>query len=313
MARLRFNFITGDVDDDPLTNSATTLTSSDLSALGVVEAPDIAVIILDPKGTAGAPEVVHVTAHEASATTATILRGQEGTSARQHAENIPWTHGPTEDDYNVSSTPTMHRQVFTEDGNFDASQVPENAAGEAWVLVKLQAGGGGGASRSSAGAAPGGGGGEYVEKLINVAGETTIAVGVGAGGTGGATGGNNNGSDGEDTTFGGFLTAEKGKGGVQGSGGDNGNGGDGDLSVPGQFGWTGVAFTDVNDIDHVSTGPGGDSFLGIGGISIHTLGDQAGTDANGYGGGGAGAGTTSGADRAGGDGAPGIAIIEWIS
>jgi hypothetical protein len=49
------------------------------------------------------PEVVWMTAHTASATVATILRGQEtayGTSvARQHAQGIRWSHAATAVDF----------------------------------------------------------------------------------------------------------------------------------------------------------------------------------------------------------------------
>ncbi len=99
MAETRTPFVDGTIDDDPLTSGATTLTATELADLAAVASPDIAKIILDPSGSAGAPEVVYVTAHTGSATTATIVRAREGSTGRQHAKDIAWVHGPTNLDY----------------------------------------------------------------------------------------------------------------------------------------------------------------------------------------------------------------------
>jgi hypothetical protein len=96
---VRQNFLSGVVDDNPLGSGATTLTSSALAGLVAVGSTQHLALILDPGASAGAPEIVYVTAHTASATTATILRAQEGTSARSHAQNIQWIHGPTKQDF----------------------------------------------------------------------------------------------------------------------------------------------------------------------------------------------------------------------
>lgn len=93
------NFVGGLIEDNPLTTLATTLTSAALSALPEVTAPDYVPITLDSDGIAGAPEITYITAHAAGATTATISRGAEGTTARQHAQDIRWTHGPTLEDF----------------------------------------------------------------------------------------------------------------------------------------------------------------------------------------------------------------------
>lgn len=95
MSRSRTAFLSGTITDNPLTDSATTINSAALASLPAIASPDIAVLVLDPAGSAGAPEVVYVTAHTGSATSATISRGQEGSSAREHAQTIPWVHGPT--------------------------------------------------------------------------------------------------------------------------------------------------------------------------------------------------------------------------
>lgn len=95
--RIRTNNVFGTVSDNPLTNSATTLNSNGLADLAAVSSAH-AVIVLDPLRAAGAPEIVLVTAHTGSATSATITRGAYGTSARQHAQGTLWVHAPTIDD-----------------------------------------------------------------------------------------------------------------------------------------------------------------------------------------------------------------------
>lgn len=88
--------IGGLVEDNPLTSGATTLTSASLAAVnsGVASDEHMA-IVLDPDGMDGAPEVAYVTALTALAGSATVARGQEGTSARAHAKGTPWVHAPT--------------------------------------------------------------------------------------------------------------------------------------------------------------------------------------------------------------------------
>jgi hypothetical protein len=113
MARLRTPFVSGTIDDNPLTSGATTLTATELADLGVVSSPDIAIIVLDPVATGGDPEVVHVTAHSSTATTATIVRAREGSTARQHANGITWVHGPTDVDFTPGGRPPIFQQVFS--------------------------------------------------------------------------------------------------------------------------------------------------------------------------------------------------------
>ena len=106
--RVRANFIGGVIDDNPLLISATTLTSSSLAGLPPVGVTEHAAIVLDPSGVGGTPEVVHVTSHNAGSTSATIVRGMEDTTARQHAQGVSWIHTATARDftkhYNVIAT-----------------------------------------------------------------------------------------------------------------------------------------------------------------------------------------------------------------
>jgi hypothetical protein len=93
--RVRTNFAGGLVEDNPLSSTATTLTSAGLASLPAITSTQHTVLIIDPDAVGGNPEIVYVTAHTALATTATIVRGQEGTIAREHLRDTPWVHGPT--------------------------------------------------------------------------------------------------------------------------------------------------------------------------------------------------------------------------
>lgn len=90
-------------------------------------------ITLDPGATAGAPEIIYVTAHTASATTATILRGQEGTTARSHAQNTPWVHGATARDFTptawTTATLTSPWTAYTTTGYPPAPAYSRDSAG----------------------------------------------------------------------------------------------------------------------------------------------------------------------------------------
>lgn len=97
--RLRADFIGGKVDDNPLTSTATTLNSSALAACPAVDSSHHFPITVDPDGIFGSPEIIYVTALTAGATSATIARAQEGTTARQHNQDEDWVHTPTIKDY----------------------------------------------------------------------------------------------------------------------------------------------------------------------------------------------------------------------
>ncbi len=104
MPRVFVNFANGLISDNPLGIGATTLTSSELADLPAVSGSDYIPITLDPDSTGGAPEIVHITAHSASATTATIARGQQGTTAREHAQSIKWRGSQYADDFERLNT-----------------------------------------------------------------------------------------------------------------------------------------------------------------------------------------------------------------
>lgn len=93
MARIRSNNVFGTTTDAPLTAGATTMNSAGLANLAAVTGSDEAIITLDPNRVNGAPEIVRVTAHTGSATSATIDRAEFGTSAREHPAGTEWVHG----------------------------------------------------------------------------------------------------------------------------------------------------------------------------------------------------------------------------
>jgi hypothetical protein len=130
MARLRSNFNSGLITDNPLTNSATTINSAAFANLPEVTAPDILVLVLDPLGEGNGPEIVHVTAHTAAATSVTVLRAAEDATdfpAVQHALSTPWVHGPTVDDW-AESAIHNHDADYSDiahEGGTDVADHPE--------------------------------------------------------------------------------------------------------------------------------------------------------------------------------------------
>lgn len=95
MARKRFN-VKGGVLSAGITNTATSFSSAALASFPAISGSDYAVIVLDPEGT---PEIAHITAHTASATTATILRAQESTTGTAYSTGTQWRHVATVKDF----------------------------------------------------------------------------------------------------------------------------------------------------------------------------------------------------------------------
>ena len=105
MSTLYENFLAGTTTDNPLSDSATTINSSGFSSLPEVTGGDEMYITLDPDASAGAPEIVKVTAHSTSATSVTVTRAQQSTSAREHASGTTWRHSFTKTDAERVGTP----------------------------------------------------------------------------------------------------------------------------------------------------------------------------------------------------------------
>jgi hypothetical protein len=185
------------------------------------------------------------------------------------------------------------------------------------VRVKCQGGGGGGGGAPTTGAnqvsaGSGGSGGGYAESfLLASAVGATETVTVGAGGTGVN---NTNGNDGGGSSFGALLVTGGGRGGgflaaatTNGvlAGLDGGTATVGDIRVPGDSSGGAIRIPPAS-----MSGNGGSSVLGSSGRGGFT--DTSGFDGFGFGGGGGGARRhpSNTANLKGGDGAPGIVILD---
>lgn len=211
--------------------------------------------------------------------------------------------------YSYKSTIT-----YTSSGSF-------TKASYSWLrAVKVICVGGGGSgggvngAASGVGYAPGGGGGAYAEKFLLVAQlgatETVTVAGITAGVNG------DSGIDGDSSSFGSLVAATGGAGGsvMNATTASNtlagGDGGDsafctGDIKISGGAGTVGKVTSGVG----VLAGAGGASArgYGMGARALTTTGD--GNSGLSYGSGGSGA-IGSSVDKAGGDGGPGIVIVE---
>jgi len=176
-------------------------------------------------------------------------------------------------------------------------------AGVSTVRVRLWGGGGGGGGGGS-GAGAGGCGGGYCEGYYPVSSGQSYAISIGAGGAPGQAGGSSN--------FGGLCSASGGAAGGGGSGGSAGVasntpgiGAGSGLSLSGAPGQNGLIFPGGG----YTGGAGGGSFatasaFAPAGNSSTNLSGQPGNFPGGGGSGGIGS-------SAGGNGAPGLAIVEW--
>lgn len=133
--RLRGNFLSGTVADNPLLVGATTLNSAALATVPVVANGDYLPITFDPAGINGAPEIAYITAHTSAAATATIQRAREGTGARQHATGVTWINSPTTEDFrgvNKDRTYSRGSTAHALDDEFD-----DGVLDPAWVRYDI--------------------------------------------------------------------------------------------------------------------------------------------------------------------------------
>ncbi|MFJ1695646.1 hypothetical protein ACIOHC_10925 [Streptomyces sp. NPDC088252] len=184
------------------------------------------------------------------------------------------------------------------------------------IRVKVQAGGGGSAGAEAAAkqliARPGGSGGGYSESVIEVGALADVeSVVVGAGGAGGL--GNNPGTAGGASSFGGVVTAVGGNPGGDGMVSDVTNTTSNGTSAPpagtGQITSGGGAGEGALRMAmRGMSGRGGDSWMGFGGYGRTTSGP--GGTSRGRGGGAGGAFSSDGTKYDGGVGGNGIVIVE---
>lgn len=206
------------------------------------------------------------------------------------------------------------QQTFTSSGTFT---VPPNVT-TLYISACAGGGGGGGSGSASGGTSSAGGGGgagqSITKQAYTVTPGATISITVGSGGThgnGGAGGGSNPGaagSAGGNTVIGTLVTLTGGSGGSGGSGPAGGAPGAGypggcygQDAAAGSFGGHGA-----------STPLGGGGFGGRGAQNTAVgTGNAGGGNGSGGGGGGGCYTVSTSAGANGGDGAPGIVIIEW--
>lgn len=202
-----------------------------------------------------------------------------------------------------------HKQVFTSSGTFTPTVTTVYK-----ITVVGSGGGGGGNSASGDSHAGGGGAGSTGIGWQTLTANTGYTVTVGTGGAGGANTGGTGGT-GPSSSFAGTstITATGGVGGTgvssastSGSGGAGGTSTNGDINIPGGEGFSGAGGSSA-----FGGGNGGASTQGGGSTCLTT---GAPNNATVYGSGGAGSGFgTSAAAHAGGNGAPGIVIVEWVN
>ncbi len=200
-----------------------------------------------------------------------------------------------------------------------ANQIYNRPADVVALDAQVQAAGGGGSGALGtdgvARIGGGGGGGGYCRALIANP-EASYMVTVGTGGLGGAAG-QNNGSVGSASSFG-HLSANPGGAGttfgstsdvVVASSGSGGSSTTGDFNARGNPGGRGIKLTASVRI----AGDGGNAMLGTGGNATNassTAGNSNGQAGTGYGSGGGGGLSSTSANAAGGDGAPGVVIVQ---
>lgn len=208
---------------------------------------------------------------------------------------------------------TVAMQVFSANGTYTPT------AGMQFCVVEIVSGGGGGGgsvgSVADFAAGAGGCGGGYSRKVFDAA---TIgasqAVTIGAGGAGGAAG-NNIGVDGGATTFGALMTASGGPGGpaqtaqtadaININTSSGGVGGTAAIALNTR-GYTGMAGIVLHAASIATSGQGGNSIWGGGGVSVSAGND--GEAAVGFGAGGSG-GASNTTDQAGGAGTDGFCVV----
>lgn len=208
----------------------------------------------------------------------------------------------------------LRTQVLTSGTTFTTSP------GTNGIFLRLVGGGGGGGGctsvASAASAAGGGGSGAYAEKFFAVTPNTpyTYAIGALGAGSSGAAGGNGTAST--FTVGATTVTAPGGTGGPQavslttlagylgGAGGTTPT--NGDINCPGSCGGNGVIVVVATPAG--VSGNGGTSPFGSCGLGVKAA--AAGNAASGYGAGGGGALTGASVARAGGNGAPGVIIVD---
>lgn len=110
--RIRGNLVSGTLSV-ALASGDTTMSAAGLANLPAVTSTGHAVIVIEN-------EIIYVTAHTASATTATIARGKEGTAAAAHSSGVAWVHGAVVSDFD---SVLGYAQVVADQGSISSTAV----------------------------------------------------------------------------------------------------------------------------------------------------------------------------------------------
>jgi len=121
------NFLAGTITDNPLLVGGTTINSANFANLPVVANPDIMYLVLDPDASDGAPEIVTITAHTSLATSVTVTRASQSTTARQHATATVWRAAFTKADADQLA-------AIIADGAIDTVNLADDAVTTAKIL-----------------------------------------------------------------------------------------------------------------------------------------------------------------------------------
>lgn len=104
--RLRTLGAAGTLDTAAITSGSTTINSAGLADLGVVDSTNHAALTFYTQdattGRVTSKEILYVTAHTAAATSATVTRGNESTTAAAWAIGDRWVHSLTPKDFDGS-------------------------------------------------------------------------------------------------------------------------------------------------------------------------------------------------------------------
>lgn len=239
---------------------------------------------------------------------AVICAGTTSTGAFQNVSGVGTTgqvltsNGaaalPTWQNTGAGTGSLINVQVFTASGTYTPTSGMANC-----IIQCVGGGGSGGGTSNITGKGGGGGSGGYSQSYVSAAtigASQTVTIGTGGIGAANAT------DNGTDTSVGSIVIAKGGTGGIVDSGGGAGGvAGTGNIALPGTAGAGGGlgSFPVVG-------GAGGASYFGGGPLENNTI-DSAGASAvaNTGAGGSGGNSTSSGTDRAGGNGGSGIVII----
>lgn len=97
MSEVTFNNIAGNLASGGMTSITTTIPFAAIPPLPTISSANYAKVEIDPGLTTY--EIVYLSPYTSGATTGTVLRGQEETSAVAHAGGAVWVHGPTAADF----------------------------------------------------------------------------------------------------------------------------------------------------------------------------------------------------------------------